>query len=197
MSAPASVCLRDFLLPDEHAALLEYLYTRETDFKPSGVVKADRTRGADHDFRRSKVLFDLGLYKGIFVRRVESYFPWIMYTLQLPFFQPSRLEIHITATNDGEFFRKHRDNSYGISQTRAITFVYYLKRTPHSFENGHLILYPDRTDPAAEANPIQLLPIDNSIVFFSSQLLHEITPVRCPSGRFEDGRITINGWFHR
>lgn len=40
-------------------------------------------------------------------------------------------------------------------------------------------------------------PVDNSIVFFDSRLMHEVLPVSVSSGIFEDWRFTLNGWLHR
>jgi SM-20-related protein len=37
-------------------------------------------------------------------------------------------------------------------------------------------------------------PHNNSILFFPSYVLHEVLPIRCPSGAFADGRFTLNGW---
>ena len=36
-------------------------------------------------------------------------------------------------------------------------------------------------------------PLCDSIVFFPSECLHEITPVAC-GAEFGDGRFTVNGW---
>jgi SM-20-related protein len=42
-----------------------------------------------------------------------------------------------------------------------------------------------------------VVPEQNQIVFFRSELLHEITPVVCPSQAFADSRFTVNGWLQR
>jgi Rps23 Pro-64 3,4-dihydroxylase Tpa1-like proline 4-hydroxylase len=39
--------------------------------------------------------------------------------------------------------------------------------------------------------------MQNQIVFFPSETLHEVLPVECPSGEFADSRFTVNGWLHR
>ena len=38
---------------------------------------------------------------------------------------------------------------------------------------------------------------NDSLVFFPSWLTHEVLPVTCPSGRFEDSRFAINCWVRR
>jgi SM-20-related protein len=42
-----------------------------------------------------------------------------------------------------------------------------------------------------------IVPQPNQIVFFPCSLLHEITPVECPSRAFADSRFTLNGWLHK
>ena len=42
----------------------------------------------------------------------------------------------------------------------------------------------------------RLVAADNTIVFFPSDALHEVTPVRCEDGEFKSGRFTLNGWIH-
>jgi Rps23 Pro-64 3,4-dihydroxylase Tpa1-like proline 4-hydroxylase len=39
-------------------------------------------------------------------------------------------------------------------------------------------------------------PRQNQIVLFPCSVLHEITPVKCPSRAFADSRFTMNGWLH-
>jgi Rps23 Pro-64 3,4-dihydroxylase Tpa1-like proline 4-hydroxylase len=41
------------------------------------------------------------------------------------------------------------------------------------------------------------VPQQNQIVFFPCSVLHEITPVECPSRAFADSRFTLNGWLHK
>jgi SM-20-related protein len=52
--------------------------------------------------------------------------------------------------------------------------------------------------PQADPNQFQdIAPADNMIVFFDSRLMHEVQPLKVPSGAFEDGRFTLNGWLNR
>jgi hypothetical protein len=54
-----------------------------------------------------------------------------------------------------------------------------------------LVIYqPDRA-------PAVIDPKNDSIVFFRSHTRHEVKAVTCPSGQFEDGRFTLNGWIRR
>ena len=39
-------------------------------------------------------------------------------------------------------------------------------------------------------------PRHNRIVFFWARTMHEVMPVRMPSGAFADARFTVNGWIN-
>jgi Rps23 Pro-64 3,4-dihydroxylase Tpa1-like proline 4-hydroxylase len=44
---------------------------------------------------------------------------------------------------------------------------------------------------------VDIEPANDTLVFFPSWYPHEVLPVSCPSGRFEDSRFAINCWVHR
>jgi SM-20-related protein len=192
------VGIRNFLLTEERGAILEYFCDMKESFKTSGVISGSNGLSQiNTEYRRSRVLFNLGPYRGLLTRRIESYFPWVLHKLGAPFFQHGRLEIQVTSSGDEEFFKRHSDNLYSASKDREITFVYFIKRLNSSFVGGELILHPDSTGDSTQSTEIKLRPVDNSIVFFPSGIPHEVALVRCPSKKFEDSRITINGWFRR
>ena len=109
-------------------------------------------------------------------------------------------ESQLTASNDGDYFRVHNDNSQANWPSREITYVYFFHREPRAFSGGELVLYNSCEDsgvPEPVAARKRITPEQNTIVFFNSSVLHEVTPVRCPSQRFADSRFTLNGWLHR
>ena len=119
-------------------------------------------------------------------------------------FTPAKVELMLTAHGDGAFFKVHSDNGTDETAGRVLTFViYFLLREPRGFDGGVLRVY--QTDVDAEGRTPQhrpdvfrdLAPEDNMVVFFDSRLSHEVLPVRVPSGAYEDGRFTLNGWLHR
>jgi Rps23 Pro-64 3,4-dihydroxylase Tpa1-like proline 4-hydroxylase len=86
----------------------------------------------------------------------------------------------------------HRDSDGGHGgpvSSRELTFVYYGHREPLPFTGGELRMI--------DGDAATIVPHQNSIVFFPSHYLHEVMPIYCPSGRFEDSRLTFNGWLHR
>jgi Rps23 Pro-64 3,4-dihydroxylase Tpa1-like proline 4-hydroxylase len=192
--------LDEFLVAQEWARLLQYTLKRRRDFAKSGVLDAGGGSRTDNSYRRSQVLYDLGDCQTMFVDRIMTFLPHALARLRQPPFPISHFEVQLTATNDGQFFRKHTDNDSGSVRTRTLTFVYYFFREPKSFRGGALRLYDTQLDERGKvkAGSFQTVhPMQNQIVFFPSDCLHEVLPVKCPSRRFEDSRFTINGWIHQ
>jgi SM-20-related protein len=44
---------------------------------------------------------------------------------------------------------------------------------------------------------VEIEPANDRLVFFPSWFPHEVLPVVCPSGRFEDSRFAVNFWIYR
>jgi SM-20-related protein len=194
------VMIEEFLAPSELNWLWHFTMSRAADFVPSHVVGADDRGIVDPAFRRSLVLYELGFLYDIIAARVMRALPHVLARLRRPPFAVTELEAQLTASNDGEFFRPHTDSGEGTVQDRELTFVYFCHREPQAFSGGELTIYnSDPTTPAdgPAASRILLRPMQNSIVFFRSDLFHEIATVHCPSGAFVDSRFTLNGWLHR
>jgi Rps23 Pro-64 3,4-dihydroxylase Tpa1-like proline 4-hydroxylase len=115
-------------------------------------------------------------------------------------FSISALEAQVTASNDGDFFRSHRDNGDDKVASRQLTFVYFFHREPRPFEGGELRIHDSRLENGEYVNTGSyqtIEPRQNQIVLFPCSLQHEITPVECPSRAFADSRFTMNGWLHK
>jgi SM-20-related protein len=193
--------LEDFLLPGELELLLRHTLSHAGDFETAGVVVHHSVRRTvQKKSRRAHVLWNAGKIGGVIRKRVRSYLPWILEGLGIRPFRVARIEAQITASNHGDFFRKHMDNSDGVHRRRVVSYVYYFHRTPRRFAGGELLLYPTwhedgRVVFATKARTIA--PSQNRIVFFASSALHEIRTIRCPSGELADSRFTVNGWVSR
>ena len=74
--------------------------------------------------------------------------------------------------------------------------VYYFHRSPKSFSGGALRLYSFEAS-EERGTFVDIEPTNDTLVFFPSWFPHEVRPVVCPSGRFEDSRFAINCWVHR
>jgi SM-20-related protein len=158
----------------------------------------------DYPHRRSRVLMDLGKHREVLLDRVRGVLPGVLDQLGIEEFPVTRVEAQITASNDRDFFGAHCDDAQPAIASRHVTFVYFFHREPRPFTGGELHLYDSRergeqhSDTGGQTSSYQtIVPLQNQIVFFPCSVLHEITPVECPSRAFADSRFTLNGWLHK
>ncbi|MFQ3612473.1 MAG: 2OG-Fe(II) oxygenase [Cyanobacteriota bacterium] len=202
--------IHDFFSATEAEQLLTYSLEQEAAFEPS----QGQTYGAedeqyqeDRNYRFSWVLETIQPKVENQIRQaVRAALPQALEKLGMDPFEPAHIEVQLTAHNHGHYFKLHNDNGSEATARRTLTFVYYFSRQPQPFLGGELRVYHGV---AAEVRagksltltqphlytPIQ--PRHNSIVFFPSQLWHEVRRVRCPSQAFADSRFTFNGWVYR
>lgn len=194
--------LEEFLVWHEIQSFFEFVQSHESEFCRSQVVPSG-THGpdvVDMSHRRSRVLFDAGPYHDLMAQRIVYYFSHIQRALDLPPFGIRQIEVQITASNDGDFFRTHNDSEDAYLPSREITFVCFLHHEPKPFTGGELRIYDwywngNKRLPAKTFASI--VPQQNQIVFFPSAFPHEVRPIQCPSRAFEDSRLTLNGWLHK
>jgi Rps23 Pro-64 3,4-dihydroxylase Tpa1-like proline 4-hydroxylase len=194
------IVLDEFLAPAQLEALMAYTLASESQFQLSEVISPDIGGSVDFEYRRSRVLQDVGANRQVILDRIQALLPRIFEQLAREPFPVSRVEAQITASNDGDFFRWHNDNGQGEIASREITFVYFFHREPKQFEGGELRLYDSCWENGMyrpQATYRTIVPQQNQAIMFRSSLAHEITPVRCPSGAFADSRFTLNGWLHQ
>ncbi len=201
-SLPAQcVILDEFLAPQELEELTRFALEHEPQFTASEVVAPTSERGViDYEHRRSRVLTDLEQYQELLIRRINMVLPQVAHKLAMQEFDIAGVEAQITASNDGDFFRFHSDNASDRVAARHLTFVYFFHREPRQFDGGELRIHDARLeqDRYISAGSYQtIVPRQNQIVFFPCELMHEITPVKCPSRLFADSRFTLNGWLHQ
>lgn len=191
------VVLDEFLAPKEVEELRTYALQHEPDFRASTVVSPTDEGGVvDYEHRRSRVLMDLGRYQELMLDRVKAALPQVLDRLGMEEFSISDAEVQMTASNDGDFFLCHSDVNELVA-ARRLTFVYFLHGEPKQFEGGELRIHDARLEGGnyvSEGSYQTIIPRQNQIVFFPCELLHEITPVKCPSRLFTDSRFTVNGW---
>lgn len=195
------VVLDEFLAPQELVELTRFTLEHEADFQASEVLSPTAEGGVvNYDHRSSRVLMDLGRYQDVMLDRIKTVLPQVLQRLGKEDFAMTGVEMQITASNDKDFFHFHSDNASDRVSSRYLTFVYFFHREPCSFEGGELRIHDARMQQgayASEGTYQTIIPRQNQIVFFLCELLHEITPVKCPSGLFADSRFTLNGWLRR
>ena len=195
------VVLDEFLAPQELEELTQFTLEHGADFSVSEVVSPVADGGVvNYEHRRSRVLMDLAQHQDLMLERIKAVLPQVLEKLKMEEFPIAGVEVQVTASNDGDFFRFHSDNSSDPVASRNLTFVYFFQREPKQFEGGELRIHDARLEGenyVSEGSYHAIVPQQNQIVFFPCELLHEITPVKCPSQLFADSRFTLNGWLRR
>jgi hypothetical protein len=195
---------RDFLTKRELRELTRYVLAHESDFTFSSVIPEGTPEGTtDPSYRKSRVLYSLGEY-GILIRqRLMSLLPEASKIFKREPFDLSHIDIQVTASNDGDFFKVHNDNGHDDPPDiarREISFVHYFNSEPKAFTGGHLRFY-DSEDGCIESSDERrirtIVPSQNMLVLFPSSYSHEVLPVKCATGKFAHSRFTANGWFIR
>ena len=186
------VVIVDGLLGDaEWSPLLARVLASEAQFQPSA------THDARADYRHSLVLNPPPDLVEPVVRRVRSLTPDVLPELRVQPITVGVVEAQVTASIDGSFFGVHTDADRQKVPKRYLTYVYYFNRQPKAFSGGELRVYDDvlRNGKLARGETFQLIePLHNRLVLFWARTMHEVMPVRVPSGAFGDARFTVNGW---
>ncbi|WP_199248460.1 2OG-Fe(II) oxygenase [[Phormidium] sp. ETS-05] len=184
----------DFLSQEECQKLLDFVIAKESEFVASG------TYGGPEDGRQSKVLYNPGDWGSLMRDRLNYILPDVLEQLVLSPFEPTQIDLQITAHNNSHYYKPHSDNNSPETAKRQLSYVYYFHRQPKAFTGGELRMY----DPHIEDGEWRhshtfktIEPRHNSIVFFCSGHIHEVCPVTCPSQNFADSRFTMNGWIYR
>jgi len=194
----------NFLTDEEHRRLLDVVAGR-SEFTEARIDLPDGTLAtADTSFRRASVATPDDDLFAIFEDRLRAILPHARIETGVPRFRLGTLERQITAHHDGDFFGTHSDIglSWQDSSGRRLSFVYYFHEQPRRFEGGELRLYDHRLNElgqlVADETFQTIEPADNSIVFFPSNALHEVRPVRVVGDPDAPGatRFTLTGWFH-
>lgn len=186
--------LDNFLSPEDHSHLLQYVFRRESEFVST------RTSTGAAQYRESVVLYNFPEFSSLIDQRIRQVFPQVLSQLRLPPFSIGQIESQLTAHNDGNFYKVHNDSGSPDTATRELTYVYYFYREPKAFSGGELVIYDSQVKNGyyVQADTFKTVePRNNSIVFFLSRYMHEVLPIVCPSKDFADSRFTINGWVRR
>lgn len=187
------------LLGPTREKLLEFVLAAQQRFQPATVVMAgDEKTQLNERIRRAQTLDDLGPLGDQFKKALMEHLEPALKRLNHPGFPMGRVEMQITASGNGDYFRLHADSD--AKSTREISFIYYFHREPRRFSGGELRLYQSRLldgrlIPAD--HPQTLSPRQDMLLLFPSANDHEVLPVRVPSEAFADSRFTVNGWIHR
>lgn len=184
---------------DDLAVIRQALAARADHMTPSTVTDS-ATLAATYDasHRESETARDLDDIWPLFESRLTALLPHVRRELDIPHFPLGTIERQLTRHRDGGFFGPHRDDNLpGTDGARMVTFVFYVHAEPKAFEGGELRLFAPGSNVADrhEQPWVDLEPTSNSIVFFASDHLHEVRPVRATGSGPGAERWTVNGWF--
>ncbi len=116
---------------------MRFTLAHEADFSSSEVISPTEVSGVvNYEHRRSRVLMDLAHHQDIMLERIKAVLPQVLRKLGMEEFSIAGVEAQITASNDGDFFHFHSDNSSQPVASRHLTFVYFFHREPRQFEGG-------------------------------------------------------------
>ncbi len=197
---PPHMVLRDFLAADEVTGLLAHALTHEAAFAPTGLG-----RGAiNPSIRLSSGTRDLGPYRAILKTRILGQLPRLCTQLGMQSPDDPILETQLVAHSDGAFFKRHIDTQVhkpDALRIRVLSGVYYFHAQPKAFTGGALRLYAiGHAGSGGEGGKdgfVDIEPVHNSLLVVPAWAPHEVMPVTCRSGRFEDSRFAVNCWVHR
>jgi len=185
--------LDDVLAETEWRQLLDRVLAGEPEFHSS------QTHDRRSDYRHSLVMRPPDDLVRPVVEGVREVIPEALSFLRIDPIVVGQIEAQVTASIDGSFFGVHTDAAEKVPK-RYLTYVYYFNRSPKGFTGGELRVYDDllRNNKLARAETFQVIePLHNRMVLFWSRVMHEVMPVRVPSGRFADARFTVNGWVNK
>lgn len=192
---PRYHCVRNFLTADACASLLEFSITNEAKFKPTTLYNG----GYNPQQRLSVSLLDFGRTKTILSERMTALIPQLVVELGITPFVTSEIETELVAHGDGAFFKRHIDTVTGAAaqrdSIRLISAVYYFHSEPRAYSGGALRLYRFGIADGAD-DFIDIQPEQNMLLAFPSWAVHEVMPIRCPSGHFAASRFAVNCWAH-
>jgi SM-20-related protein len=186
--------ISNWLGTDTAARLLSFVQSSSDRFIPSDIGYGENKR-IDLARRRSSKLKQLGEWKTELQKRAQKALPLVFDQLGCTPFEPASLEFEMVAHSDGAHFSRHADTVIRPEMTsyRAISAVYYFHGRPKSFHGGFLRIHS--IGGSAESF-VDIEPANDKLIFFPSWYPHEVTPVICSSGRFEDSRFAINCWIY-
>jgi hypothetical protein len=186
-------------LGERRLKLLDRVIASEKKFTAATIVGDARGKPAINEkLRRARTLDDLGEFERLFTEGIKQSLEPALKRLGIEPFPIARIEMQVTASGDGDYFRMHRDG--GGDDSRVLSFVYFFFREPRRFSGGELRLFDAervKDKLISTDRSLTLSPRQDMILFFSSSSEHEVLPVRVPSRVFADSRFTVNGWIHR
>lgn len=186
--------IKNFLSDEENKELLEKTINHK-GWKDSSIVNSNS------NYRKSKVVYHLSNdIVNKFESKITNIYRDVLPELDMEDFEISKIEMQMTSSNNGDYFKAHPDADYvrgrGDVRNRKLTFVYYYFNDPKPFTGGDLKMYEFKDEKRTIYNDKvfeRIVPENNMLIFFECDYWHEVEEVKCEPG-IENSRFTINSW---
>ncbi|GAB6039415.1 2OG-Fe(II) oxygenase [Endothiovibrio diazotrophicus] len=198
LRTPPFIYLEDFLSETTVAEIHSAFERQREAFHPHEVTSGGGVTGRLDDYRRSFGTRGDDETRELILTPVRAALAEQRIPERLGVsFDAGDIEIELSSHLDHGMFVPHRDAVPAVP-TRRLTFVYYFHRLPKRYQGGDILFYDDHGPRQLWIRSCftRLTPKHNSILFFPSDRVHEVTPVSCSSDDVFDGRTTIRGCFH-
>jgi len=186
--------VKNFLSEEQNKELLEKTLNHK-GWKDSTIVNSES------EYRKSKVVYHLSNdIISLFEGKIKDVYRGVLPELDMEDFDISKIEIQMTSSNNGDFFKVHPDADYirgrGDVKKRKLSFVYYYFNEPKPFTGGDLKIYEFKNDDRTIHDNEKfetIVPENNMLIFFECDYWHEVEMVNCDPS-FENSRFTVNSW---
>lgn len=186
--------IKNFLNEDTNKEIFERTL-KHKGWKDSTIINSAS------NYRKSKVVYHLDNdIITLFESKIRDVYRNVLPELDMSDFDISKIEMQMTSSNNGDFFKVHPDADYkrgrGDVKNRKLTFVYYYFSEPKPFTGGNLKIYEFKDEERTIHNDGKyetIVPENNMLIFFESDYWHEVEEVKCEP-LFENSRFTINSW---
>jgi hypothetical protein len=184
----------EFLPPPIHEQILALAAASLAAYEPSQVGSYGQGK-VDGLIRTSYVIEDRSPFVPLFVPQLKAFIRSAEFAGAVPPGLVAKLiDLQVTAHPDGAFFERHVDVNPPDYVERKISFVYYFHFEPKPFSGGALVLYDGGIGVEHSGRCTRIWPVQNSIVFFPSERMHEVERVESTIAGLAGSRFSVNGW---
>ncbi len=189
------VLLEELLAPPAFDWVITYALEQDHRLVESPLMTTLSREGwFDEGARYSRVLLDVDRRLAELMRsQIRRVLPDVLVRMDYPVVEPTGIDVRLTVTEDAGRFCGHVDASDKVVADRQLTYVLFVHAEPKGFAGGHLRIV-DSLVPGGQARRVEVEPVQNRMALFPARYFYEVTDVHVPSGRFEDGHFTVNGW---
>jgi len=194
------LCIDDFLLEEDADRVLQECIDLKKIYMPARVFDGPNATKVDQNYRMNEVVYLDDVFRsapersdilrilknkiwteecrkvwheGYYVFDIINYSTW--------------QEAVISRYGARDFYHKHQDTRKDYITYRLVSMVYYVNRVPEQFTGGSLTFWHDEES-------MRIAPKHNRAIVFPSFTFHEVESVDMQSGKWEDGRFSINYW---